>query len=52
MTVGGTVTLDELCEGLVKMKRAMVGLERGIAFLRKVFEDADVDKSGSISKDD
>lgn len=48
----GTITLDELCTGLVKMTKAMVGLERTIAFLRKVFVDADADGSKSLSKEE
>jgi len=48
----GTVTLDELCEGLLRMKKAMVGVERTIAFMRKMFEESDEDGSGSLSKDE
>jgi len=48
----GTVTLDELCDGLVKMKKALMGLERAVVFLRKVFEEADLDGSGSVTKDE
>lgn len=48
----GTVTLDELCDGLIKMKRAMAGTEKAIAYLRKLFDEADQDHSGTLSKDE
>jgi len=46
----GAVTLNELCDGLVKMKKVMVGLERACAYLRKIFSEADYDGSGTLSK--
>jgi len=46
----GEVTFDELSDGLVKMKKAMHGMERCVAFLRKTFEENDKDGSGSLSK--
>merc|ERR1711879_1089932 len=45
-------TLDELCDGIVKLKKAMAGLDRAIAYLRKIFAEADGDKSGFLSKEE
>lgn len=48
----GTVLLDELCSGLVRMKKSMMGQERILGYLRKIFEDADVGDSGCATKED
>jgi Ca2+-binding EF-hand superfamily protein len=45
----GDVTLDELCEGFIKMKLSMRGADRAIAFFRKAFREADSDESGTLS---
>lgn len=45
----GDVTLDELAQGMVFMKKAMAGIERGLAYMRKAFEEADDDKSGFLT---
>jgi len=48
----GEVTLDELCDGFVKMKSAMRGVNRIVAYFRKVFAEKDVDSSGSLNLDE
>jgi len=48
----GSITIDELCEGFVDLKKAMVGVDRAVAYLRKVFEEADMDKSGFLDKEE
>lgn len=48
----GTVTLEELCEGMLGMKRAMGSNERTIAYLCKVFKEADRDNSGTLTCDE
>lgn len=48
----GEVTLDELCEGFIKMRLAMQGLDRTIAYFRKAFQEADADGSRSLSIDE
>jgi Ca2+-binding EF-hand superfamily protein len=45
----GDVTLDELCEGFIKLKLSMRGVDRSIAYFRKAFAEADVDDSGTLS---
>lgn len=46
----GEITLDEMCDGFVKMKLAMRGVERALAYLQRAFEEADVDQSGVLSR--
>lgn len=48
----GEVTLAELANGLVKLRRAMEGLDRAIVYLRRLFADADKDGSGTLSFDE
>lgn len=45
----GEVTLDEFCEGFIKMKIAMRGMSRAIAYFRRVIAEKDVDGSGSLN---
>lgn len=45
----GDITLDELCAGFTKLKQAMRGSERAMAYFRKAFAEADVDGSGTLS---
>lgn len=45
----GDVALDELCEMFVKMKLAMKGANRAIAYFRKIFKEADRDGSCTLS---
>jgi Ca2+-binding EF-hand superfamily protein len=45
----GDVSLDELCEGFMKLKLSMRGVDRAIAYFRKAFSEADQDNSGTLS---
>jgi Ca2+-binding EF-hand superfamily protein len=45
----GEVSLSELCDEMIQMKKAMAGMEKRFAFLRKAFGEADADKSGLLS---
>jgi len=45
----GDVTADELCEGFIKMKLSMKGVDRAVAYIRKAFAEADTDNSNSLS---
>lgn len=44
----GSLSLDELVDGFVKMKTAMKGMDRAISYIRKMFTDADEDDSGTL----
>jgi len=48
----GSISLDELCGGLVRMKRAMQGQERVVTYMRRIFEEADHSDNGSMPKED
>jgi Ca2+-binding EF-hand superfamily protein len=48
----GSATLDEMCAGFVKMKLAMGGLERALAYIQRAFNEADVDQSGLLSREE
>lgn len=44
----GKITLDELCEGFIKLKLSMQGNDRAVAYFRKVFLEADMDGNGFL----
>jgi len=44
----GDVSLEECCEGFVKMKLSMRGVDRVVAYFRKAFAEADADGSGTL----
>jgi len=46
----GFVTVDEMIQGLLSMKKSLKELERSIAYLRKVFKQADTDQSGTLTE--
>jgi len=48
----GFVTVDEMIQGLLSMKKSLKELERSIAYLRKVFKQADTDQSGTLTESD
>jgi Ca2+-binding EF-hand superfamily protein len=48
----GSATLDEMCAGFVKMKLAMSGMERALAYIERTFEQADADGSGFLSQEE
>lgn len=48
----GSITLDEISNGVVELKRALGANERTLAYLYKLFGDADVDNNGSLTKDE
>jgi len=45
----GEVSLDELCEGFMKLKLSLRGVDRAVAYFRKAFQEADADDSGTLS---
>mmetsp|Transcript_46387 Transcript_46387/g.72352 ORF Transcript_46387/g.72352 Transcript_46387/m.72352 type:complete len:501 (+) Transcript_46387:1-1503(+) len=48
----GDVTLDELCEGFIKLRLSMRGTDRSIAYFRKAFAEADLDGNGTLSMEE
>mmetsp|Transcript_101952 Transcript_101952/g.186148 ORF Transcript_101952/g.186148 Transcript_101952/m.186148 type:complete len:1297 (-) Transcript_101952:61-3951(-) len=44
----GDITLDELCDGFIKMKLSMRGEERAIQYIMTSFNEMDVDGSGTL----
>mmetsp|Transcript_97890 Transcript_97890/g.187802 ORF Transcript_97890/g.187802 Transcript_97890/m.187802 type:complete len:754 (+) Transcript_97890:1-2262(+) len=48
----GEITLDVLCEGFIKMKQAMKGIDRAISYIKKAFSEVDADGSGSLDNEE
>jgi Ca2+-binding EF-hand superfamily protein len=44
----GKVSMEELCEGMIKLKVLMQGVSHAVAYLRRVFSEKDVDDSGTL----
>jgi len=46
----GFVTVDEMAQGLMSMKKSLKELEQSIAYLRETFKHADIDQSGTLTE--